>query len=131
MAGGGQTNQQNPAAQATNTSMGQQSASGQAQGLAQLQQALQRLGGGQGNSMQQFGQGLTGAAQGPSPLPRQQMPQQRPVQAAPMQGAAPPQMAPGVQPGVGMANGSMGMGQGGMNISQLNQLLARQNGLMS
>lgn len=137
MAGGGQTNQQNPAAQAmqgANASTMPQGANNTQMGLAQLQQALQKLGGGQHpNAMQQFGQGLAGAAQGPQGQMRPQvMPQRPPMQAAPMQSATPPQMAPGVQPGMGMANGSMGMGgQGGMTPQMMNMLLARQNGLMS
>lgn len=122
MAGGGQNNQQNSAAQimqGVGSSMMPQNANTPNQGLAQLQQALQRLGGPRGAPAMQFGQGLAGVAQGPQPI-RPQMPQAHPMGGPqPMQGAMPPQMT-----------GGMGMQQGGMTPQMMNMLLARQNGLM-
>lgn len=97
----------------------------QAQSLSQLQQALQKLGargpqGQQSPAMQVSGIGQQMMQQG-AQQPRPQMPMNRPVGGSmPMQGAMPPQMA----------NGGMGMGQGGMNIQQLNQLLGQRTGLM-
>lgn len=109
MAGGAQ--QQNPAANAMsggNTQMG----------LAQLQQALQKLGGGQ-NPTQQFGQGLAQMAQGPqAQMPRPMMPQNRPM---PMQGAVPPQM-------MGIGQGMPAQGMTPQRMSMMNMLLARQPG---
>lgn len=143
MAGGGQMSQQNPAAQAmqgANAGMMPQSANTQQMGLAQLQQALQKLGAPAPNATQQFGQGLASMGQqGPQQMGNRMAPQRPPMQqAAPLQGATPPQMPPGMAApnGVpqGQMNGSMGMGQqgspGGMTIQQLNALLAQRNGLM-
>lgn len=125
MAGGGQ-NQQNSAAQimqGVGSSMMPQNPNTQNQGLAQLQQAIQKLGGPKPNAAMQFGQGLAGMAQAPQPIrPQMPMPMQRlgGMAPAPMQGAVPPQMA----------TGGMGMPQGGMNIQQLNAMLGQRNGLM-
>lgn len=102
----------------------------QAQSLSQLQQALQKLGakgaqGQQSPAMQMGGVGQQMMQQG---MQQQRPPQmmQRPMQQGqPMQSPQTPQMAnPSMTGGMGAQSG------GGMNVSQLNQILARQNGLM-
>ena len=93
-----------------------------AQGLSQLQQALQKLGAGGGKSpaMGMMGMGNQMMQQAQQSAPHPQLPMARPTGApAPLQGPQTPQMA----------TGGMGMG-GGMTPAMMNMMLARQNGLM-
>ena len=117
---------------APNAAMGAQSfgagAAPQAQSLTQLQTLLSRMNQrgpqGQGTPAQGgmgLGQMLMQAGQNQGPRP--QLPMQRPAMGQPMAAATPPQMGGMGAPGT--MNGSMGL-----NPSQLNMLLARQNGLM-